>query len=79
MHGDGTVSVPRRFYKVVVQGDKTIGFIMENKALEGKLRDYAVSVDEVERLTNIDFLTNADEASVGYSKWNWVNRRFMRK
>ena len=52
------VSVPERFYKVVLSmgsQPKAIGFIYPNRATSADMRSYAVSVDDVERLSGIDF------------------------
>ena len=56
---DGGVVVPRRFYKVILahhaRPQRAIGFIYPNATSNGSLRQYAVSVDSVERLTGINF------------------------
>lgn len=52
------ISVPDRFFKVVLMMGripKAIGFIYPNDDTNLDIRDYAVSVDEVERITGIDF------------------------
>jgi endonuclease G len=57
------IAVPDRFFKVVLmlgRVPKAIGFIYPNRACEGGLRDYAVSVDEVERQTGFDFFVHLD-------------------
>lgn len=59
--GDSHVAVPTAFFKVVLAPFATptraIGFVMPNKAANGPLKKYAVSVDEVERRTGIDFFS----------------------
>lgn len=58
------VSVPDRFFKVVLTLDgepKAIGFIYPNDDTSGELRSYAVSVDQVEKITGIDFYPNLDD------------------
>lgn len=58
------IAVPDRFFKVVLmlgRMPKAIGFIYPNRACDGDLRDYAVSVDEVERQTGIDFFAQLDD------------------
>ena len=58
------IAVPDRFFKVVLmlgRRSKAIGFIYPNRAGDGDLRDYAVSVDEVERQTGIDFFAQLDD------------------
>jgi endonuclease G, mitochondrial len=53
--GFSKVSVPRRFYRVILTKDKTIGFILPNEVSERPVMDFACSVDEVERATGLDF------------------------
>ncbi len=57
--GNNRVSVPAAYYKVLLDLDfpeqKAIGFIMPNQVSDRRIADYAVSVDEVEELTGIDF------------------------
>lgn len=54
------VRVPDAFFKVVLYGyeqgtPRGIGYIFENKAGKKSLDHYARSIDEVERITGIDF------------------------
>ena len=55
----GRVKVPSAYYKVImapcVSPRRTIAFIYPNGLSGGRLRQYAVSVDEVERRTGLDF------------------------
>lgn len=55
------IAVPGRYFKVLLAPDATprraIGFLYPNGRAGGLLSDYAVSVDEVERLTGLDFFT----------------------
>lgn len=56
--GVNKVSIPGEYYKVVLDTDpeyKVIGFIMNNAKGYGKLKSYAVSVDDIETITGIDF------------------------
>lgn len=57
--GNNKVAVPDAFYKVILVNDKkdpkAIGFIFPNKAGSKPLERYAVSVDSVEKRTDIDF------------------------
>lgn len=57
--GPDGVTVPGHYYKTIViyynstyQG---IGFIFPNKKLSDPIKNYAVSIDSVERYTNLDF------------------------
>ena len=72
------VTVPGFFYKVVYApgARQMIAFVLPNTQEKRQLRDYAVTVDSVERLTNIDFfpqlsdtLENRLEAAVYYDSW----------
>ena len=57
--GTNEVSVPRLFFKVILQnptsGKRGIGFVMDNRRLDPNVFSYAVSIDSVEALTGIDF------------------------
>ena len=57
--GNSRVSVPAAYYKVLLDIDdperKGIGFIMPNQVSYEPVMKYAVSIDEVEELTGIDF------------------------
>ncbi len=56
---NGRVTVPSAFYKVImapcVRPRRAIAFIYPNGHSGGRLRQYAVSVDEVERRIGLDF------------------------
>ena len=55
----GRVTVPKAYYKVImapcVRPRRAIAFIYPNGHSNGRLRQYAVSVDEVESRTGLDF------------------------
>jgi endonuclease G len=57
--GQNKVTVPDAFYKVLLiftpNGYESVGFIMENKAGHKPLSTYALTVDEVEARTGLDF------------------------
>lgn len=58
------IAVPDGFFKVVLMMGRTpkaIGFIYPNKSCQGDMRDYAVSVDEVEQVTGFDFFYHLDD------------------
>ncbi len=77
--GANNVSVPKRFYKVVYacEGEgKMIGFILPNEKSDQDLTDYSVSVDEVERITNIDFYFNLDDQFEDYLESNLGDFKF---
>ena len=56
---NGRITVPSAYYKVVmapcVRPMRAIAFIYPNGHSGGRLRQYAVSIDEVERRTGLDF------------------------
>ena len=78
--GENKVVVPQAFFKVLLQEDggkiHTIGFVYENVSGRKPMASYAMSVDEVEEITNIDFfcslpdkIEGQTEAVVDFSKW----------
>lgn len=80
--GENKVAVPNYYYKVVLDYTnpeiKAIGFLLPNKKADKDLEDYAVSVDEVEKVTNIDFFVNLPddieeqlESTYDVNKWNF--------
>lgn len=54
----GDIVVPNQFYKVVYapEQDQAIAFLFKNEKALNSWTNYAVTVDEVEKLTGIDFL-----------------------
>lgn len=75
------VAVPRRYYKVLLNynADKpfAIGFILENEKSKEPLGTFAVSVDEVEKVTGIDFfaalpdgIEKSVESTFDLADWN---------
>lgn len=60
------ITIPKYFYKIVydfsMEGkEKMIGFVMSQEDT-GNIFDYAVTVDEIEKLTGIDFFHNLSKA-----------------
>jgi endonuclease G, mitochondrial len=57
--GPDKVSVPNYYYKVILDYEdpdiKGIGFIMPNAGSSKQLKDFAVTIDSVERFTGTDF------------------------
>ena len=64
--GSHHVVVPDAFYKAVLAFDGenyiSIAFIMENSPEPRHMRDCAVTVNELEELTGIDFFVNLDDS-----------------
>lgn len=81
--GRNRVWVPAKFFKVVLcrKGTpKAIGFIYDNKGQKMPMKDHVYSVDEVEKVTGIDFFPSlADdierriEAAADLSDWKGEN------
>lgn len=78
--GPNMVSIPTRFYKVVLDmnGKRGMGFVVKNSMSSGSLEPYAMSIDEVEEITKIDFfhsldddLENEIESHFDASAWNF--------
>ena len=79
--GDNGVLVPDGFYKVILtkyyNEYKGVGYLFENKKGSKNLSEHAVTIDEVERVTGIDFfhllpdnIENKVEAEVDKSVWS---------
>jgi endonuclease G len=65
--GAGQVAVPSHTYKVVlvIEGDATAAFtaiIPNQENLRGSLEQFAVTVDEIEQRTGLDFFTELEDA-----------------
>lgn len=64
--GANEVSIPAQFYKIVLDltGDekKAIAFLMPNDHCAYPVSGYVTSVDEIEKLTGLDFFSSLDDA-----------------
>ena len=79
--GPSKVTVPEAYYKVVWDRTgpmKMIGFILPNKGSSEPLQSFAVSVDEVEQKTGLDFFSKlpkeqqeALESNITIDAWKW--------
>lgn len=80
--GDEDVAVPDYFYKIVAKGSpdklEVIGFLFPNKEQTKPLSSFAVSIDELESRTGIDFFKGlpekkqaAVEAKVRVKNWKF--------
>ena len=86
--GQNRVSVPRRFYKIILDIDqsneRSIAFIIPNQRIENPLQEYVVSIDSIENLIGIDFfpeLLNDEEEEKLESmtmshKWKFSDERY---
>jgi endonuclease G len=80
--GSNGVSIPNYYYKVVLDYTQpeihAIGFVLPNASSSASLSTFAVSIDEVERQTGIDFFpTLPDDQETKLEKevcqtcWHW--------
>ncbi len=79
--GANKVSVPEKFYKVILdyEGKKGIGFIMPHEDIELSFKNFAVTIDEVEAETGLDFFYKLDddteeqiESTLNLSQWEFT-------
>lgn len=79
--GANGVRVPSAFFKVILapytNEPRAIGFIYPNRECYGNMRDYSMTVDEVERITGYDFFSslpdnieNDIESHTSFTEWN---------
>lgn len=63
--GDEGVDVPKYYYKILAKGSaknlKVIAFLMENKPSSKAIKEFVVTIDEVEKRTGIDFFTELSD------------------
>lgn len=80
--GNNEVAIPEYYFKVILDiiGDeiKAIGFILPNEKSSQKLEEYAVTIDEVEDFTGLDFFhllednyEYALESVIDVGEWNF--------
>jgi endonuclease G len=80
--GSNGVSVPLSYYKVILYSNgketRAIGFLLPNTSSRASLSAFAVSIDQVEKVTGLDFFPKLDdsiesraEKSVCTSCWSW--------
>ena len=78
--GKEDVSVPNYFYKVLLSKDssKMIGFLVPHEDSNQPLYEFVVSVDEIEKMTGIDFypkledtIENQLESKSDYKGWSF--------
>lgn len=58
------VSIPNYFFKVVLdkKNNKSIGYLIPHKEIQYPLNHYAVSVDSIEQVTQINFFNNLEDS-----------------
>lgn len=59
--GRNKVVVPDAFFKAIQSGEKSIAFVMYNHNKNENMQKCAMSVDDLELLTGIDFFTELDD------------------
>ena len=80
--GENRVAVPDAFFKVVLafknNQPQTVAFLMANKPGNNSLKSYAMSVEDMEIVTGIDFFTNLPdsieqnvESILSLKSWIW--------
>lgn len=89
--GESQVAVAPSFYKVLLDFSepelKAIGFIVPNVTSTERIESFAVSVDEVEKLTGINFFQNLMEPSLeqeleanfDVNLWKTNEKKFQRR
>ena len=81
--GPNGVSIPKYYYKVILdnvgEDAKAIGFLMPNAKSQEPLESFAVTIDQIEQETGIDFFSqlsdsreNAFEKEICVSCWTWT-------
>lgn len=79
--GEAGVRVPGAFYKVIIapylEEPRGIGFIYPNMSSPGNMKDYSMSIDDVEKITGIDFFYNLPdeledriESETSFKEWD---------
>jgi endonuclease G len=76
-----SITIPCAYYKIVFTGGsqpKMLGFVLSNEGASGSLQAFAVSVDEIEKQTGLDFFSQLDndleqslESRVSLSGWRF--------
>ncbi|MEK6478657.1 DNA/RNA non-specific endonuclease [Catalinimonas sp. 4WD22] len=78
--GENRVSIPKAYYKVLLDYTepeiKAIGFLLPNEGSEKDIYSFAVPIDSIEKVTNIDFFPALPdqeevllESDVNVSEW----------
>jgi len=84
--GNNKVAVPDSFFKALLQNENgkwsAIAFLFENESGKKPLSTYAITVEELQYITNIDFfptlpddIENEVEKNVDFTKWNVKTNR----
>ena len=79
---NGTISVPCSYYKIIFKDNGTekisIALILDNNGSSSSLKSFATSIDKIESLTGINFLSglsddieNKLESNINTTSWSW--------
>ncbi len=89
--GENSVSVPKSYFKVLLDAHgeeyKGIGFVIPNEISDEPLSAFAMSIDEVEKITGLDFfadllrdeMENKIESQLDQNLWEYDQARFQRR
>jgi len=89
--GKNKVAVPDAFFKVILDNEgskkKGIAFIMPHEKSDLHLREYAVTIDEVESLTGLDLFADllddeyeeTIESQMNVNQWQFNKKRFKQR
>lgn len=83
--GDTRVAVPKRFFKVILAPNSKpmqgIGFVMNNGRVDGGMQQAAMSIDQVEEITGLDFFSSLPddieaevESQNHFHKWSTIGK-----
>ena len=84
--GSNEVSIPKNFYKTILDYSgserKGIAFVLPNEGSDKSLQSYAMSIDDAERITGLDFypsLPDEDEERIEsqFSIADWSFNQFV--
>jgi len=79
--GQNDVAVPAAYYKVLMTEGKTpraIGFLMDNEISDKPLQSFMVSIDEIEKVTGIDFFKGMLDAKEEERLESYVDKKAWR-
>ncbi|NNF35609.1 MAG: DNA/RNA non-specific endonuclease [Saprospiraceae bacterium] len=86
--GQNGVTAPQRFYKIILdvngRNPEAIGFIIPNDVSDQPLKDYVVTIDNIEELTGLDFfnelLNDSEEekmeSEINVKPWKFSEKRY---
>ena len=89
--GYNEVAVPNLFYKIILDikdpEKKALAFLIPNKKSEQHLKEYVVSIDEIEEITGIDYFADflSEELESDLEKksnpdqWKFDSRKFQKR